>query len=158
MLILEWLGISVAVLLVALVGLFVRRRLLMQGGGSIKLQVRLTTVVPGRGWSPGIGVFADEELRFYRMFSFSVRPKRVLDRQGLVVLERRRPEGPERLAMPGDWEVLRCTSFQSLMEIAMAASTMTGFLSWLEAGPPGQPGSVTPHPGTRTRPADTEPA
>jgi hypothetical protein len=144
MLILRWTGISIAVALLLLLALFVRRRLLMRGGGSITLQVRLTTVVRGRGWSAGIGVFVDDELRFYRMFSFAFRPKRVLTRQGLVVANRRHPEGPERMTMPGDWVILRCTSFQAPVEIAMRESTTTGFLSWLEAGPPGPPGSVTP--------------
>jgi hypothetical protein len=30
------------------------------------------------------------------------------------------------------------------VEIAMAESTVTGFSSWLEAGPPGQAGRVQP--------------
>lgn len=149
MLILRWTGISIAIALVVLLVLFLRRRLLMRGGGSITLQVRVTTVVPGRGWSPGLGVFADDELRFYRMFSFAFRPKRVLDRRGLVVERRRHPEGPERMTMPGDWIVLRCASLQGPVEIAMKESTTTGFRSWLEAGPPGPPGSVTPRPTLR---------
>jgi len=147
--ILEWLGISIAVLFALLVAFFLRRRILMRAGGTITLQVRVTTVVPGRGWSAGVGVFAGNELRFYRMFSLWPRPKRVLDRGGLVVDRRRSPAGPERMIMPSDWVVLRCTSFQAPVEIAMAASTVTGFLSWLEAGPPGPPGSVAPRAAVR---------
>jgi hypothetical protein len=144
MLILEWFGIGIGVVLVALLALFIRRRLLMRVGGTITLHLRTTTVVPGRGWSPGLGMFAGDELRFYRMFSYSIRPKRVLSRQGLAVERRRQPEGPERLTMPGDWTVLRCTSLQEPVEIAMAESTTAGFSSWLEAGPPGPPGSFGP--------------
>ena len=140
--ILEVFGICVAALLVILGAIFVRRRLLIIGGGTIRLQVRVTTMVPGRGWSSGIGQFVGDELRFHRMFSFAFRPKRVLNRRTLTVDRRRLPEGPERLTMPGHWVVLRCTTGDIGLEIAMAETTVTGFLSWLEAGPPGQPGAI----------------
>jgi hypothetical protein len=142
--ILEIFGICVSALLLVLFAIFFRRRLLMVGGGTIRLQVRVSTMFPGRGWSTGIGQFVGDELRFHRMFSFAVRPKRVLDRRNLTVDQRRLPEGPERLSMPGHWIILDCTSGASSVEIAMAESTVTGFSSWLEAGPPGQPGRVTP--------------
>ena len=142
--ILEILGICLGVLLVALFAIFFRRRLLMVGGGTIRVQVRVSTMVPGRGWSTGIGRFVGDEFRFHRMFSFGWRPKRILDRRLLTVDERRLPEGPERLAMPGDWVILACTNGTSRVEIAMADSTVTGFSSWLEAGPPGAPGRMSP--------------
>lgn len=151
--ILGWLGIGIAILLVLLLALFLRRRFLMRAGGTITLQVRVTTVIPGRGWSAGLGVFAGDELRFYRMFSLAPRPKRVVMRSGLVVGRRRRPEGPERLIMPSGWVVLRCSS-AAPVEIAMDANTVTGFLSWLEAGPPGPPGSVAQRSAIRPCPAE----
>ena len=152
--ILEIAGICVLVLFVLLVAVFVRNRLLMIGGGTIRLQVRVNTMVPGRGWSAGIGRFAGDELRFHRMFSFAVRPTRVLNRRSLAVDQRRLPEGPERLNRPGNWIVLRCCTGPAEIEIAMAESTVTGFLSWLEAGPPGQPGGVTRSSPIRPRPAE----
>ncbi|MEV6596904.1 DUF2550 domain-containing protein [Actinoplanes sp. NPDC051346] len=147
-------GICVLALLVLLSAVFFRRRLLNSGGGTIRLQVRVSTMVPGRGWSAGIGQFVDDELRFHRFFSFAVRPKRVLDRRAMIVCRRRLPEGPERLTMPGHWVVLVCRQAGIDLEIAMAESTVTGFLSWLEAGPPGQPGSVAPRPAITPRPAE----
>ena len=150
--ILEVFGICVAALLVLLFAIFLRRRLIMNLGGTIRLQVRVSTMVPGRGWSSGLGQFVGDELRFYRMFSFGVRPKRELNRRSLTVDCRRLPEGPERLIMPGHWVVLLCSTTEvSHVEMAMAETTVTGFLSWLEAGPPGQPGStrrrtITPRP------------
>lgn len=152
--VLEIIGICVVALLVFLLAVFVRRRLLMAGGGTIRLQVRVSTMVPGRGWSTGIGQFVGDELRFHRMFSFGVRPKRMLDRRTLSVGRRRLPAGPERLTMPGHWVILLCTTGSSELEIAMAESTVTGFLSWLEAGPPGQPGSVAPRPTITPRPVE----
>jgi len=152
--VLEVFGICVAALFALLFVIFFRRRLLMVGGGTIRLQVRVSTMVPGRGWSTGVGQFVGDELRFHRMFSLAFRPKRVLDRAVLVVEQWRSPEGPERLIMAPQWVILRCASPTGELEIAMAESTATGFLSWLEAAPPGQPGSITPRPTIRPRPID----
>ena len=149
--VLEIFGICVVALLVLLFAVFFRRRLLMLGGGTIRVQIRTSTMVPGRGWSTAIGQFAGGEFRIHRMFSFAVRPKRILDRGELTVEDRRRPDGPERLTMPGHWVILRCATTLDEIEIAMAESTVTGFLSWLEAAPPGPPGSVAPRPAIRPR-------
>ncbi|GAB2573681.1 hypothetical protein Aab01nite_20270 [Paractinoplanes abujensis] len=149
--VLEVFGICVGALLLVLFAVFFRRRLLMLGGGTIRLQIRVTTLVPGRGWSPAIGQFAGGTLRIHRMFSFAFRPKRILDRATTVVESRRPPEGPERLTMPGHWVILRLATTLDEIEIAMAESTVTGFLSWLEAGPPGPPGSVAPRPVIQPR-------
>lgn len=136
MLVLEWIGVGVLILLAFLAILFVRRAL-MAGAGTIKLNLRVSTMLDGRGWSPGFGRFVGDELRFYRMFSLAIRPKRRLSRHGLVVESRRKPEGQELMSMPADWVILRCLSHQAPVEIAMAKSTVTGFMSWLEAAPPG---------------------
>ncbi|MEV4813749.1 DUF2550 domain-containing protein [Micromonospora avicenniae] len=135
--IVEGIGIGIAVVLGALLILFARRALFTRSGGTIRLSVRVSTLLDGRGWSPGFGRFVGDELRWYRLFSFALRPKRVLYRDGLVVERRRLPEGQERFSMPADWVILRCTSHHAPVEIAMARSTVTGFLSWLEAAPPG---------------------
>jgi len=132
-------GVAVAILaLVALLGLlFLRRSMIARGGGTIELSLRLSTRLPGRGWSPGLGRFIDDELRWYRLFSFAFRPRRSLSRRALAVEARRRPEGSERLALPAGWVIVRCTSREGSVEIAMAESTLMGFLSWVEAAPPG---------------------
>jgi hypothetical protein len=136
MLVLEWIGIGFLILLAFVAVLFFRRAL-MARAGTIKLNLRVSTMLDGRGWSPGFGRFVGDELRFYRMFSLAIRPKRRLSRHGLVVEQRRRPEGQELMSMPADWVILRCLSQQAPVEIAMAKSTVTGFMSWLEAAPPG---------------------
>ncbi|MEU8391606.1 DUF2550 domain-containing protein [Micromonospora sp. NPDC048842] len=148
--IVEGFGIGVVVILGALLILFVRRALVTRSGGIIRLSVRVSTMLDGRGWSPGFGRFAGDELRWYRMFSFAIRPKRVLSRKGLSVERRRLPEGQERFSMPADWVILRCTSHHAPVEIAMARSTVTGFLSWLEAAPPG---AVSPRMASQDWPA-----
>jgi hypothetical protein len=132
-----WIGIGVLVLLVVLGILFIRRGFLSRGRGSIEMGLRLSTYVPGRGWSSGLGRFSGDELRWYRIFSFAPRPRRVLSRRTLSVESRRAPDGPERLVLPPDWVVVRCVGGPAPIEIAMAASTVTGFLSWIEASPSG---------------------
>lgn len=141
--ILEGFGIGVVLLVLILGVLFARREIIGHGGGTIELSLRLTSVVSGRGWSPGVARFVDDELRWYRVFSFSPRPRRVLSRRGLAITERRAPQGPEQLILPPDWVVLRCvrtstgTNGRVPVEIAMAETALTGFLSWIEAAPPG---------------------
>ena len=130
-------GIGIGVLIVlALLGLLFVRRWIIARSGSIELSLRLTTVVEGRGWSSGLGRFVGDELRWYRMFSFAPRPRRTLYRLNLSV-QTRAPDGPERLVLPADWTVVRCSSQQAPVDIAMAQSTLAGFLSWIEAAPGG---------------------
>ncbi len=135
--IIEGIGIGVFLVLCALGVLFLRREIISRGGGTIELNLRLSTRLPGRGWSPGVARFSGDELRWYRLFSLSVRPRRTLSRRALSVDARRPPTPTERLALPADWIILRCTSRRASVEIAMARTTLAGFLSWLEAAPPG---------------------
>lgn len=147
--IVEGIGIGIAAVIGALLILFVRRALFTRSGGTIRCSVRVSTLLDGRGWSPGFGRFVGDELRWYRMFSFALRPKRVLTRKGLAVERRRLPRGRSG-SMPADWVILRCTSHHAPVEIAMARSTVTGFLSWLEAAPPG---AVSPRLASQDWPA-----
>jgi hypothetical protein len=133
----EVIGTGLLAALTALLLVFARREIISRRGGTIDMNLRLSTFVPGRGWSPGLGRFTDEELRWYRLFSFGVRPRRVLTRQGLVVEGRRPPAGEERVAMPRGWVVVRCRGRGSPVEIALAESALMGLLSWLESAPPG---------------------
>jgi hypothetical protein len=135
--IIEGIGIGVFIVLCSLGVLFLRREIIARGRGTIELNLRLSTRMPGRGWSPGIARFAGDDLRWYRLFSLSVRPRRTLTRGALSVDGRRPPTPTERLVLPADWIILRCTSRRASVEIAMAETTLTGFLSWIEAAPPG---------------------
>ena len=137
MMIFESIGVVVLFLLVVLGLLFARRGVISRGRGTIELSLRLSTRMAGRGWSSGLGRFAGDELRWYRIFSFAARPRRVLVRRGLVVEGRRAPDGAERLVLPADWLVISCSNHSAPIEIAMPQSTVNGFLSWIEAAPPG---------------------
>lgn len=132
-------GLAVLILLFGLIVMYARRQIISRHGGTINMNMRLSTYVPHRGWAPGVCRFTNDELRWYRVFSFGVRPRRVLSRDGLVVEERRRPEGAERLAMPEGWVVIRCRPKGGTgppVELAIAETSLTALLSWLESAPP----------------------
>jgi hypothetical protein len=137
--IVEWVGIAAIILLAGLVVIFARREIIARRGGTIGMSMRLSTMVQGRGWAPGLGRFTAEDLRWYRLFSVGLRPRRVLSRHGLEILERRRPEGAERHVVPDGWIVVRCKgatrSSESAVELAIAESALSGFLSWVESAP-----------------------
>jgi len=131
-----WITIVVVAVPCVLILLFIRRQVIARGG-TIEVSLRLSTYVEGRGWSPGIARFVGEELHWYRVFSFAPRPRRVFQRRALVVEQRRRPDIAEERSLPGQTVVLSCRDDRDRVEIAMAETTVTGFLSWLEAAPPG---------------------
>jgi hypothetical protein len=135
--VIEAVCIGALILIGALMALFVRREVISRGSGTIDMSLRLNTFVPERGWAPGLGRFVGDELRWYRLFSFGLRPRRVLRRTGLIIEQRRLPEGVERLALPSDYVVVRCAGGDAPVEIALADAALTGFLSWLESAPPG---------------------
>lgn len=130
-------GVAASLLFAALLAVFVRRELILRGGGTIDMSVRLNTLVKQRGWAPGLGRFVGDELRWYRVFSLGLRPRHVLSRHGLRIADRRAPHGEERLVMAGDWIVVRCDRAGDRVDIAFSEATFTGFVSWLESAPPG---------------------
>jgi hypothetical protein len=131
-----WIAIVIIAVPVVLILLFVRRQFISRGG-TIEVSLRLSTYVDGRGWSPGIARFVGDELHWYRVFSFAPRPRRIFKRRSFTVERRRRPDGAEERSLPGHTVVLSCRSEREQVEIAMAETTVTGFMSWLEAAPPG---------------------
>lgn len=134
------LQIALAVLLLAVVlvaAVAVRRRGLQAAGGTVELSLRLKRPGHGRGWVNGVGRFVDDELRWYRVFSLSLRPRRVLSRRTLEVVRRRPPSGAEHLALLEGAVVMECRVGDRPVELAMQPSAVTGFLAWLESRPPG---------------------
>jgi hypothetical protein len=130
--------IAILVVFGLLALIFIRREAISRAGGTIEMNMRLSTFVPERGWAPGLGRFVGDELRWYRVFSLDPRPRRVLNRRDLVVGVRRTPEGAERLAMPKGWIVVMCKDAgPDPIELSLAETALTGFLSWIEAAPPG---------------------
>lgn len=139
-----------AVLLLALAGLFafgVRRRLIQRSGGTFDCNLRWdapdapepTGEEPsGKGWAYGVARYNADRIEWFRVFSYAPRPRRVLERDRIEVLERRHPRGEEELALLSDAFVLTCSVRGTRVDLAMSEDALTGFLAWLEAAPPGQ--------------------
>jgi hypothetical protein len=130
---------AVVLLLVLLLGvaLVVRRRWLSRHGGTFELSYRARHTTPGRGWLLGLGRYAGDRLEWFRIFSLSPRPKKVWPRQDLDCVARREPEGVEQLSLYPGHVIIRCNTPDGAVELALGASSLMGFTSWLESGPPG---------------------
>ncbi len=136
-LLLDAAGALLVVVLVYGLALVVRRRLLSRHGGTFELSYRVRSERAGRGWLLGLGRYSGEQLEWFRIFSLSPRPKRSWRRDALGYAGRRDPEGGERMSLYPEHTVVRCTSADGVIELAMAPSSLMGFQAWLEAAPPG---------------------
>jgi hypothetical protein len=113
------------------------RRSFYSRAGSVAMAARLSRHMEGRGWAPGFAVYESGTLRWFRMFSLAFGPRYALSREDLQISDRRVPVGPEAQIFPPEVAILRCKSAGGEVELAMTTSAVTGFLSWLEAAPPG---------------------
>ena len=136
------LGALVALGLVALGLLVLRRRFISRRGGTFDCSLRLRPAAnprTGQGWTLGIARYSGDTLEWYRVFSYALRPKRVLGRRELQVVDRRDPQGAEVFSLLSGAVVVRCVGAGGPVEFAMNEDTLTGFLSWVESSPPGIP-------------------
>jgi hypothetical protein len=121
--------------------LVIRRRVLARAGGPYELSARIgrrgRQPQAGRGWVLGLGRYRDDELEWFRIFSPSPRPRRSWWRSQLEITGQREPSGAEAFALYGGHVVVECSTPSGPLELAMSRSALTGFSSWLEAGPPG---------------------
>ncbi|WP_026313355.1 DUF2550 domain-containing protein [Actinomadura flavalba] len=138
-------GWVLAVVVVAAVLLYagaaVRRWLFVRGGGTVECSLR---VIPGEGapagpWRLGFGRYVGDMLQWHGVFGFRTRPRQVIHRRGLVVSGRRDPEPGEADGLLPEVTVIAVRDGARTMELAMGDAALTGFLSWLEAAPPGSP-------------------
>ena len=136
------LAVLVALGLLALGLLVLRRRFLSRRGGTFDCSLRLrmtSNARTGQGWTLGIARYSGDTLEWYRVFSYALRPKRVLGRRDLQVVDRRDPQGAEVFSLLSGAVVVRCIAAGGPVEFAMSQDTLTGFLSWVESSPPGIP-------------------
>lgn len=139
---LDGLGLLAVVAVLAFGLLFVRRRVLGSPSGTFECSVRMqppaaaSAAAAARGWTLGLARYSDSTLEWFRIFSFSPRPKRTFDRS-LTILRRRTPVGAEAFALFGGHVVI-AVKLESgrTIELAMSESALTGFLAWVEAAPP----------------------
>lgn len=132
--------VAVVVLgLVCLGMLALRRRFITRRGGTFDCSLRMHEGPHGKGWVLGIGRYNGDELEWYRVFSYSTRPRRVFVRRQLQVLDNREPTGVEVFSLLAGAVVVRCSDADGPVELAMNPGSLTGFLSWVESAPPGRP-------------------
>jgi hypothetical protein len=136
----QWLldvaGVVLVFVLLYGIALIVRRRVLARRGGTFELSYRVRTDKSGRGWVLGLGRYTSTSLEWFRIFSLNPRPKRVWDRGDLAYAGRRDPSGVEQLSLYPDHLVIRCTSRDGDLELALSQEALMGFQAWLEAAPP----------------------
>jgi len=136
--VLDALVVIVVLGLLALGLLALRRRLITRRGGTFDCSLRLHGDGPhGKGWVLGIGRYNGDELEWYRVFSYSTRPRRAFDRRALQVLDSREPTGVEVFSLLAGAVVVRCRDDAGPVELGMNPDSLTGFLSWTESAPPG---------------------
>jgi len=143
---LDVVGVLLALVLLYGAGLIVRRRWLSRHGGTFELSCRVRSGRTGRGWLLGLGRYSGESLEWFRYFSLWPRPKLVLERSRLTFVGRREPEGAEQMSLYPDHVVISCTTPTGVVELAMSPASLMGFQSWLEAGPPGTDWTRPPRP------------
>ena len=127
--------LALAVLGLALLAL--RRRVLLRPAGAIDMSMRTRFSRIGGGWALGVGRYAGDDLLWYRVFALSVKPARAMSRSELEVLGRRLPTGAESWAVQAGAVIVECRDENGPVQVAMSAGAVTGFLSWLESAPPG---------------------
>ena len=126
--------VLLGVLVVVVAGAFLlRSQFLLSGLGAVTVWLR---PVGSPRWSVGVAWYGGDMLLWYRGLSLAVRPHERLCRAELRVESRRSPARDD-LALPSDVVVLAIATPEGEREMAMDASTVTGFLSWLESAPPG---------------------
>jgi hypothetical protein len=136
----EGLGLLVLLLALALLLLALRRRYLARQGGTFECSLRLRTSAPGAGWALGVARYNDENLEWFRFFSYSLAPRKIFLRQEVNVMESREPDPVEAVSLYAGQRIVRIETRgprPETWELAMSGESLTGLLSWLEAAPPG---------------------
>ena len=139
---LEVLGAIVALLVLAVGGLVLRRHLLTREIGSFDCSLRVADSNGRFRWMVGVARYEADRLDWFNVFGFTLRPARTLGRPSLEILEKRQPNSHDIYAVMPGWVVVRCDDDGTVLELAMGQNAYNGFATWLESAPPGQGMSV----------------
>jgi hypothetical protein len=121
-----------------------RRMFLQRPVGSFTCSVRLGGAASRKGFSYGVGRYHGDRVEWFEIFSVSPKPRHVFARRDLQLRGRRPARGEEAHGLPASTMVLECAHGGTTLEFAMSPDTLTGFMAWIEAAPPGYP--VLRHP------------
>jgi hypothetical protein len=110
------------------------RRTLIERGGSLDCGLRR-----GSRWQLGLAEYQPDELRWRPVFGVRLRPSVVFARRTLTVVTRRPADAEEVSGLGPGTVIVECdTGAAGRVGLALSEDALTGFLSWLEAAPPGQ--------------------
>ncbi len=132
-----WIFAALLLILVLIAsGIATRRFLLERGGGTVDCGLRRTA---GQGsWRLGVASYQGDQLCWYHLFGVLLRPRLELERRTLTVASRRAATVAESASLGPGMVVVECkVGDGTRVELAMSEAALTGFLSWLEAAPPG---------------------
>jgi len=138
------LGVCVVVVVLALPIVFVvlRVRWLTRMGGSFECSLQVDRSTPGAGWAFGVARYVGEDLEWFRYYAFALRPGLRVSRQEGQVVTVRDPGPLEALSLYGGHRIVELQAGEApdvrSWDLAMSSESVTGFLSWIEAAPPGQ--------------------
>lgn len=125
-------------LVLLIVGLLVRGRVLARAGGAFDMSVTRSARPRAKGWMHGLAVYGDTELRWFRTFSLSWRPRHRFVRGDVLIDGRRAPEGAEVHAIHPGHLIVEAEGAGDVRQMALSPEALTGLLAWLESSPPGQ--------------------
>jgi len=132
--------VLVVVVLAALVpvlALVVRRRWLSQQGWVFDCSLRRLESTPSSTWTLGVARFNGENLEWYRVFAWSLKPFLTFTRGQTHVVATRDASASERPILADQQRVAQLKGGGVNVEVATVPASMTALLSWLESAPPG---------------------
>jgi hypothetical protein len=144
-----------ALLVIAAAALASRRYLLERSGGTVECAVRQPA--QSGSWRLGVLAYQNDALCWYGALGVLLRPEHVYSRRALSVVSRRPALPSETVALGADRIVVELATGAGVtgagaaargaglpdgegaerVELAMTEQALTGFLAWIEAGPPG---------------------
>ncbi|MFT4189630.1 MAG: DUF2550 domain-containing protein [Aeromicrobium sp.] len=134
---LDSLLLAVAVVIVGLGLIVLRRRSIERRPGAFELTVNRKPE-GAAGWTMGTAVYRDDHLEWFRTFSLSWRPALVLPRRGVEVTGRRSPQSSEVGLVGLDSVVVDWDGPDGDYRMALTPPVLNGLLAWLESSPPGR--------------------
>lgn len=130
--------VIVALGIVLIAGLALRRRWISRKGVVFELSVNHGAEHSAKGWMLGVAVYRDDVIEWYRTFSYSPRPRHRFHRGEVLIEGRRMPEGDEAYALHDGHVIVTAHHADGVRQFALSPSLLTGMLSWLESSPPGR--------------------
>jgi hypothetical protein len=137
MTLIEFIALGLLVAVVLLIALIAIRRNRLARSGGIDMSWRRDLRRTGSGWILGQARFTGEALELFRAFSVLPVASRALNRQRLVLGQRRSAEGTEFDLLPPETVIVRCSDAGDQLELAMSEDALTGLRSWVESAPSG---------------------